>query len=209
MIRSIIFLVFALWAPLPAAVAQTTPAPAPASSPLAGAAGAERADYVIGPGDQLQVFVWRNPELSVLVPVRPDGKISTPLVDDMVAVGKSPSHLARDIEGVLAAYIRTPNVNVIVTTAASAASQVRVVGQAVSPRALPFREALTVLDVVISVGGLSEYAAGNRAKIVRKDANGKDQEIRVRLQDLLDKGDLKQNLVMMPGDVLIIPETRF
>lgn len=165
-------------------------------------------EYVIGPGDALDVFVWRNADLSTRVPVRPDGKISTPLVEDMVAVGKSPTQLARDIEAVLTEYIRTPKVNIIVTEAASANSQVRVVGQAVTPRAIPYREGLTVMDVVIAVGGLSEFAAGNRAKIVRMGPGGKPQEKRVRLRDLLEKGDLRQNLAMLPGDVLVIPETR-
>ncbi|MGH8863857.1 MAG: XrtA/PEP-CTERM system exopolysaccharide export protein, partial [Burkholderiales bacterium] len=178
------------------------------ADPAAAAAGTGQ-DYVVGPGDSLQIFVWRNEELSATVPVRPDGKISTPLVEDMVAVGKTPSQLARDIEAVLAEYIRTPKVNVIVATALSASSQVRVVGQAVSPRALPYREGLTVLDVVIDVGGLNEFAAGNRAKIVRKTADGRQQDIKVRLEDLLEDGDMSQNLAVQPGDVLIIPESRF
>ena len=166
-------------------------------------------DYIIGPGDTIDVFVWRNQELSTRVPVRPDGRVSTPLVEDMVAVGKTPSQLARDMEKVLAEFIRSPKVNIIVTEAASANSQVRVVGQAVRPRAMPNREGLTVLDAVIEVGGLSEFAAGNRAKLVRKEADGRTSEKRVRLRDLMEKGDMKQNLAMRPGDVLIIPETRF
>jgi polysaccharide export outer membrane protein len=166
-------------------------------------------EYVIGPGDALDIFVWRNQDLTTRVPVRPDGRISTPLVEDMIAVGKTPTQLARDIENVLGQYIRTPKVNVIVTSAASANSQVRVVGQAVTPRALPYRDGLTVMDVVIAVGGLSEYAAGNRAKIVRENANAKPTELKVRLKDLLDKGDMRQNLRMQPGDVLVIPESRF
>lgn len=191
-----------LVAGLPAAAGE----PAPSASPPSSEAGS---DYVIGPGDALDVFVWRNQELSTRVPVRPDGRISTPLVEDMVAVGKTPSQLARDIEKVLSEFIRMPRVNIIVTEAASTNSQVRVVGQAVTPRALPYREGLTVLDAVIEVGGLSEFAAGNRAKLVRKGADGKTTEKRVRLRDLLEKGDLKQNLPMQPGDVLVIPETRF
>lgn len=166
-------------------------------------------EYIIGPGDSLDVFVWRNQELSSRIPVRPDGRISTPLVEDKIAVGKTPTQLARDIETVLGEYIRTPKVNVIVTSAASANSQVRVVGQAVTPRAIPYRDGLTVIDVVIAVGGLSEFAAGNRAKIVRENPGGKPTEIRVRLRDLLEKGDLRQNQAMRPGDVLVIPESRF
>ncbi len=187
---------------LGATAAETQPAAPPPSSESS-------SDYIIGPGDTIDVFVWRNTELSTRVPVRPDGRVSTPLVEDMVAVGKTPSQLARDMEKVLAEFIRSPKVNIIVTEAASANSQVRVVGQAVRPRAMPYREGLTVLDAVIEVGGLSEFAAGNRAKLVRKEADGRTSEKRVRLRDLLEKGDMKQNLAMKPGDVLVIPETRF
>ena len=164
--------------------------------------------YVIGPGDTLQVFVWRNPELSATVPVLPDGHISTPLVENMVAVGKTPSQLARDIEKVLAEYIRSPKVNVIVTTPMSAFSQIKVVGQVAQPQALPYREGMTVLDVVLAVGGLGEFASGNRAKIVRTE-NGKRREIRVRLADLLHDGDMSQNVEMKPGDVLVVPQSMF
>jgi polysaccharide export outer membrane protein len=129
------------------------------------------ADYRIGPGDTLQVFVWRNPELTVTVPVRPDGKISTPLVEDMVAVGKTPSALARDIEGVLSEYVRSPQVNVIVTVPASVYSQVKVLGQVLHPQAVAYRAGMTVLDAVLAVGGLTQFAAGNRAKIVRSDGS--------------------------------------
>jgi polysaccharide biosynthesis/export protein len=165
-------------------------------------------DYIIGPGDSLQIFVWRNPELSVTVPVRPDGKISTPLVENMVAVGKSPSRLARDIEVMLAEFVRTPQVNVIVGSAISTFSQVKVVGQVREPQALPYREGLRILDVVLATGGLTDYAAPNRARIVR-EAGGKTVEQRVRLGDLLNKGDLKQNLELRPGDVLIVPQSAF
>jgi polysaccharide export outer membrane protein len=186
----------------------------PAEAPTAGSSQAPPApvdaDYLIGPGDTLQVFVWQNPDLSISnLQVRPDGKISTPLVEDMVANGKSASQLARDIEKALAVYIRSPAVNVIVTNALSVGSQVKVVGQAVTPKALPFKSGMTVMDVVIEVGGLGQFAAGNRAKIVRQEANGKTREIKVRLFDLLEKGDMRQNIKMQPGDVLIIPETRF
>jgi polysaccharide export outer membrane protein len=180
--------------------------PQPAAAPLSSESSS---DYIIGPGDTLDVFVWRNQELSTRIPVRPDGRVSTPLVEDMVAVGKTPSQLARDMEKVLSEFIRSPKVNIIVTEAASTNSQVRVVGQAVRPRAMPYREGLTVLDAVIEVGGLSEFAAGNRAKLVRKEADGKTVEKRVRLRDLIEKGDMGQNLSMKPGDVLVIPETRF
>ena len=165
--------------------------------------------YLIGPGDQLNIVVWRNPELSVWVPVRPDGKVSTPLIEDMVAVGKTPSELARDMEAKLAEYIRSPQVNVIVTNPQSSFSKITVVGQVTNPGAVPYREGMTALDVVLAVGGLAEFAAGNRAKLVRKDANGKAVERRLRLDDLLKKGRLKENVNMMPGDVLIVPESFF
>ena len=166
------------------------------------------ADYVIGPGDTLQVFVWRNPELTTSVPVRPDGKISTPLVEDMVAVGKTPAHLARDIEAVLAEYIRSPQVNIIVSQAVSTFSQVKVIGQVTQPQAIPFREGITVLDAVLAVGGLGPFAAGNRAKLIRS-VDGVQREIQLKLADLVGKGDLSQNLVLQPGDVIVVPESRF
>jgi polysaccharide export outer membrane protein len=164
-------------------------------------------DYIIGPGDTLQVFVWRNPELTATVPVRPDGKISTPLVEDMVAVGKNPTVLARDIEKVLTEYVRSPQVNVIVTQPVSSFSQVKVVGQVTNPRSLAYREGMTVLDAILEVGGLGTYAAGNRARIMRMQ-NGKQVEIKIKVQSLVNKGDLSQNLRLQPGDVLVIPETR-
>ncbi len=166
------------------------------------------ADYIIGPGDSLQIFVWRNPELSVTVAVRPDGKISTPLVENMVAVGKSPSKLARDIEVVLAEFVRGPQVNVILGPSPSTYSQVKIVGEVKTPQAMPYREGLRVLDVVLAAGGLTEFAAPNRARIVRQD-NDKTVETRVRLGDLLNKGDLKQNIELKPGDVFIIPQSMF
>ena len=165
--------------------------------------------YLVGPGDTLQIFVWRNPEISVTVPVRPDGKISTPLVEDMVAVGKSPSKLARDIESVLGKYIRTPTVTVIVNQfQGTFGEQIRVVGQATRPVALPYRENITLLDVLIEVGGLTRFAAGNRAKVIRRTRNGR-VEIPVKLEDLQQKGALNQNIKMQPGDILIIPEAWF
>lgn len=190
------------------AVAQVAPAPAvdaPATSALS---PDEEASYVIGPGDQLQVFVWRNPELSTTVPVRPDGKISTPLVNDMVAVGKSPAQLSKDIEVVLGEYIRSPQVSVIVLQARSAFSEVRVVGEVQRPQAVPYRSGMTVLDVVLAVGGLNPYAAGNRAKLIRKD-NGANTEIRVKLEDLLNDGEMSQNVPVKPGDVLVVPQSRW
>jgi polysaccharide export outer membrane protein len=166
------------------------------------------ADYLIGPGDTLEIFVWRNPDLTITVPVRPDGKISTPLVEDMVAVGKTPTGLARDIETALAVYVKSPQVNVIVTLPASVFSQIKVIGQVLHPQALPYRDGMTVLDAVLAVGGLGQFAAGNRAHVVRNE-NGKEQEIKVKLNALVNDGDMRQNLPLRPGDVLVVPETRF
>jgi len=166
------------------------------------------ADYRIGPGDTLKVYVFQNDELSVTVPVRPDGKISTPLVEDMVAVGKTPSQLARDIEKSLSEYVKVPKVNVEVMIAVSVYSQVKVIGQVKTPQALPYRDGMTVLDAVLAVGGLGQFAAGNRAHIVRTE-NGKQSEIKVKLDALVNNGDMKQNLPLKPGDVLVVPETRF
>jgi polysaccharide export outer membrane protein len=166
-------------------------------------------EYRIGPGDNLQVFVWNHPELSVTVPVRPDGMISTPLVENMKAEGKTPSQLSRDLEAALAEYVRSPTVNVIVTQFVGAyGDQIRVVGQAQEPKSLSYRANMTVLDVMIAVGGLAEFAAGNRAMIMRREG---DQQLRipVRLSDLMNDGDIGANIAMRPGDVLIIPESRF
>lgn len=165
-------------------------------------------DYIIGQRDTLRVFVLRNPEYTAEVPVRPDGKISTPLVNDMQAVGKTASQLAHDIEVVLAEFLRSPTVTVIVTNALGGNGQVRVVGQAVNPRSLPFRAGMTVLDVVIDVGGLSQYAAGNRATLIRI-VNGKEHKTKLKLKNLLEDGDMSQNLPIERGDVIVIPESRF
>src|ERR1700733_10209966 len=177
--------------------------PATAAEPLVPAA--VPADYLIGPGDSLHIFVFQNEELSVTVPVRPDGKISTPLVEDMVAVGKTPSQLARDIEKSLAVYVKSPKVNVVVMSAMSIFSQVKVIGQVKMPQALPYRDGMTVLDAVLAVGGLGQFAAGNRAHIVRIES-GKQTEIKVKLDSLLNNGDMKQNLLLKPGDGLGVPE---
>jgi len=170
---------------------------------------APQGEYIVGPGDRLQIFVWRNPDISATVPVRPDGRISTPLVEDMVAVGKTPSQLARDIENVLEEYIRSPQVNIIVEGfVGTFGEQIRVVGQAAQPQALPYRDRMTLLDVMIEVGGLTAFAAGNRARVVRQ-LDGGTEEIRVRLNDLMNRGDIGQNIMMRPGDVVIIPESFF
>lgn len=191
----------ALCCALPAIALCAGPGPAPQSA-------AASPEYLIGPGDTLQVFVWRNPELSVTVPVRPDGRISTPLVEDMTAVGKTPTELARDIEKVLSEYVRSPQVNVIVTQPESAFSQVKVIGQVLKPAPVAYREGMTVLDVVLAVGGLTNFAAGNRARLVRVQ-DGKQVELPIRLDSLMNKGDMSQNLKLKPGDVLVVPESRF
>lgn len=179
------------------------------ASEIPASAEAMPEDYAIGPGDSLQIFVWDHPDLSTTVQVRPDGKISTPLVEDLQAAGKTSTELARDIEGVLSEYVRTPVVTVIMQGfVGEGAQQIRVVGQAVSPMALQYKQGMTVLDVMIQVGGLSEFAAGNKSKIVRKTPDG-EVEIKVRLDDLLNDGDIDQNIDMMPGDVLIIPQSFF
>lgn len=172
-------------------------------------ASTEAPDYVIGPGDNLNIFVWRNPDLSVSVPVRPDGRISSPLVEDMVAAGKSPTQLSRDIESVLGEYIRSPNVTVSVSGfVGTYDEQIRVVGQAVQPQALAYRDGMTILDAMIAVGGLTPAAAGNRAKLVREEG-GERREYSVRLNSLLNRGRIEENVPLRPGDVLIIPESIF
>ena len=165
-------------------------------------------DYRIGPGDTLKVSVFQNDELTATLPVRPDGKISTPLVEDMVAVGKTPSQLARDIEGSLSQYIKAPKVSVVVTIALSVYSQVKVIGQVKTPESLPYHQGMTVLDAVLQVGGLTQFAAGNRARLVREE-NGKKTDISIKLDNLLNKGDTTQDLQLRPGDILVVPETRF
>lgn len=180
---------------------KVTTAPVPESAPPT--------EYRIGPGDTLQVFVWNQPELTVTVPVRPDGMISTPLIEGVPAEGKTATQLARDLETALAEFVRNPKVSVMVTTFVGAyGDQVRVVGQAGKPQSLPYRANMSLLDVMIAVGGLAEFAAGNRAVIVRQEGD-KQLRIPVRLQDLIDDGDIGANVQMRPGDVLIIPESRF
>lgn len=169
----------------------------------------ESAGYAIGPGDSLQIFVWDHGDLSTTVQVRPDGKISTPLVEDLQAAGRTPTQLARDIENVLEEYVRSPVVTVIMQGfVGEGAQRIRVVGQATTPMALQYKQGMTVLDAMIEVGGLAEFAAGNRAKIIRKTADG-EIEIKIRLDDLINQGDISENVEMMPGDVLIIPQSFF
>lgn len=168
-------------------------------------------EYIIGPLDELTIFVWRNPELGAQVQVRPDGRITTPLITDMPAVGKTPKMLADDITLQLSQYIQEPLVSVIVNKFAGTFSQqVRVVGATTKPASIPYRANMTLLDAMIAVGGLSEFAAGNRARLIRFDKqSGTQREYAIRLGDLLRKGDSKANVMLMPGDVIIIPESMF
>ncbi|MEO5866244.1 MAG: XrtA/PEP-CTERM system exopolysaccharide export protein [Sphingomonas sp.] len=168
-------------------------------------------EYVIGPLDQLNIFVWRNPELSAKVQVRPDGRITTPLISDMPAVGKTPAMLADDLKIALGEYIKDPIVSVIVENFSGTFSQqVRIIGATAKPAAIPYRANMTLLDAMIAVGGLGEFAAGNRAKLVRYDrATGKQVEYNVKLGKLLKDGDSSANVKLEPGDVIIIPESMF
>lgn len=178
--------------------------PAPSNVPAA-----EEDRYLIGPGDNLEIVVWGNPEVSRGVVVPPDGVISTPLVEDLPATGKTGTELARDIEDELSRYIREPVVTVIVSGFVGPFDrQIRVVGEAAEPQALQYREDITVMDVMIQVGGLTEFAAGNRATILR-EVDGERRQYNVRLDDLLKEGDVSANVPMLPGDVLIIPESLF
>jgi polysaccharide biosynthesis/export protein len=166
-------------------------------------------DYLIGPGDTVDVIVWRNPEVSMAVPVRPDGKITTPLVEDLPASGKTSTQLARDIEQALSKYIQQPVVTVVVTDFVGPyTEQIRVIGEAAKPQALPYREEMTLMDVLIEVGGITDFAAGNKARIIR-NVDGKQQQFAVRLDDLIRDGDISANVPMRQGDVLVIPESFF
>jgi polysaccharide export outer membrane protein len=174
----------------------------PAPTPLQG-------DYQIGAGDTLNINVWRNPEVSLSVPVRPDGKITTPLVEDLQAAGKTSSVLARDIEKALGKYIQQPMVTVVVTSFVGPyTQQIRVIGQAARPQALAYRQGMSLMDVLIAVGGITDFAAGNKANIIRT-VDGKRQSLPVRLQDLLRDGDISANVAVLPGDILVIPEGWF
>lgn len=165
-------------------------------------------NYIVGPGDTLNIIVWRNPELSMSVPVRPDGKVSTPLVDELVAHGKTSVEIARDVEKALSKLVRDPVVTIIVTSFVGPYSeQIRVIGQAAKPQALPYKQNMTVLDVMIAVGGLTDFADGNGASITRASEGGKRYS--VRLKDLIKRGDISANVEMRPGDVLIIPQGWF
>lgn len=193
---------FAAAVVLTAGCATTNYPPAPTS------ASSSDYNYIIGPGDTVNIVVWRNPELSASVPVRPDGKIATALVEDLPAQGRDATALARDIEKALSKFIRDPVVTVIVTSFVGPYSeQIRVVGEAGKPQALPYKQKMTLLDVMIAVGGLTDFAAGNSATILRTAEGNKQYSVRIR--DLLKRGDVSANVEMRPGDVLIIPQSWF
>ena len=168
-------------------------------------------EYVIGSGDMLSIFVYHAPELSEPeVPVRPDGRISVPLIQDIQASGKTASELSKEIEAQLKQYVRDPNVTVIVRSFVGPLNrQIKVIGEATEPEALPYRDHMTLLDVMIATKGLTKFAAGNRAIVVRRTASGQDKIIHVRLDDLINNGEISQNIPMQPGDTLIIPQTYF
>ena len=186
------------------------------TSPRSGSAQADNAvggmdyNYVIGAGDKLNIFVWRNPELSVSgIPVRPDGRISAPLVADIQASGKTPEQLAKDIEARLSQYVKEPLVTVTVMEfTGRLEQQIRIIGEAAEPKSIPYRKNMTLLDAMIAVGGLTEYAAGNKAVIVR-NYQGQKSQIKVRLEDLIKGGDISANIDLAPGDILVIPESFF
>ncbi|MCW2240900.1 XrtA/PEP-CTERM system exopolysaccharide export protein [Azospirillum canadense] len=180
---------------------------APLTVSMNGAA-VDQTHYRIGPLDAIQIVVWQAPEFSVSVPIRPDGKISMPLIEDIQAAGKTPTELGRTIEERLKKYIENPVATVMVNSFVGNVQQVRVVGQATKPRAIPYRADMTVLDLMIEVGGLTEFADGNRAVLVRHTAEG-EKSYNVRIDSLLKNGDIRSNVPVQPGDVLIIPETWF
>ena len=180
----------------------------PKYPPAPSAAATPDYNYIVGPGDSLNIIVWRNPELSMSVPVRPDGKVTTPLVDELVAQGKTSTQIARDVEQALAKFVRDPIVTIIVTGFVGPYSeQIRVVGEAAKPQFLPYKQKMTLLDVMIAVGGLTDFADGNSASILR--ASEGDKQYTVRIKDLIKRGDMSANVEMKPGDILIIPQGWF
>jgi polysaccharide export outer membrane protein len=182
---------------------------APPLPPAPPASALPSAEYRIGPGDALNIFVWRNPELTLTVPVRPDGRLSIPLVEDVVAIGKTPTTLAREFEERLSKYVKEPLVTVIVEGfVGPIPEQIRVIGEAVQPRSLPYRADMTLLDLMIAVGGLTRYAAGNDSVIVRT-AQGEQNTYSVHLNSLIRDGDIESNVALRPGDILIIPQRLF
>ncbi len=187
------------------AVAQT---PAPVQPPVV--QPAEQGAYIIAPGDELQIFVWKNPDLSTTTPVRPDGKITAPLVQDIQAQGRTPIQLQDDLTVALSKYILAPNVTVVVRTFSAPGNQaaIRVIGSATAPKTVPYRKGITALDVMIELGGLPVYASGNNASMLRTE-NGAVRSVPLKLNDLMKKGDLRANVTLQPGDVIRIPERFF
>ena len=182
---------------------------APTLPPASAGSDQPTAEYLIGPGDRLSIFVWRNPELSVSLPVRPDGRLSLPLVDDIVAIGKTPTALAREIEQKLSKYVDKPTVTVMVSDFSGPfAQQIRVIGEAAQPKALPYRANMTVLDAMIEVGGLTKYAAGNKATIARPSGSSWET-YSVHLEKLINDGKIDENVTLRPGDIIIIPQRNF
>lgn len=182
---------------------------APVYPPAPADAGSQDWNYVIGPGDSVNIFVWRNPEVSGSFPVRPDGKMSMNLVEDLPAAGKTPTQLARDIESTLSKYIQEPIATVIVAGGVGPFSeQIRVIGEAAEPQALNYRDKMTLVDLMIQVGGLTEFAAGDKAYLVRT-RDGTQERLSVRLESLLKDGDIDANVDVRPGDILVIPESLF
>lgn len=183
----------------------------PAASASDASASQVSESYILGPMDEITIFVWRNAELGANVQIRPDGRITTPLISDLVAAGKTPAQLADDIRQALNRYINDPQVSVILNRPQGTFSQqIRIVGATERPAAIPYRANMTLLDGMIAVGGLSEFAAGNRARLIRVDrATGAQQEYDLRITDLLRRGDIRANVRLEPGDVIIIPESMF
>ncbi|WP_233153021.1 XrtA/PEP-CTERM system exopolysaccharide export protein [Motiliproteus sp. MSK22-1] len=166
-------------------------------------------NYLVGPGDELEIFVWRNPEVSETVTVRPDGKVTTPLVEDLEVSGLTPTEVARKVEEALSVFIKEPIVTVLVSEFQGPYSeQVRVIGEASEPQAVPYREDMSLLDIMIAVGGLTEFADGNQASVIRV-VDGQQQQYSVRIEDLIKKGDISANADILPGDIVIIPEAWF
>jgi polysaccharide export outer membrane protein len=200
---------WALWSSLAGAILSVlmlAGSVAPAQAAQAVSAGS---DYLIGPGDSIQIFVWHNADLSATVPVRPDGKVSIPLVEDIPCAGKTPTQLARDVEERLKKYVQDPTVTIIVSGFIGLPTQqIRIIGEATAPKAVHYRENMSVLDAMIEVGGLNTFAAGNQAKLVRT-VNGQPVTTVVRLRSLLEDGDLSANVPLQPGDIIIIPQSFF
>jgi polysaccharide export outer membrane protein len=209
--RNKLRLILGLMAAASASIAAAKPADELPSASFVGTHEGPGEEYVIGPLDQLTIFVWRNPELGAKVQVRPDGRITTPLISDLPAVGRTPAQLSDDIRVALSKYIQDPIVSVIVENFSGTYSQqVRIVGATEKPASLPYRANMTLLDAMIAVGGLNEFASGNNARLIRFDrATGKQVEYKLKIARLLKKGDASANVKLEPGDVIIIPESMF